>query len=160
MDPKRPYERTDTLKQFLDHDRHVLRFSCRWDDTDSMFGDQREMVLHYFLADDTIEIREIIPPNAGRDAVPMFLKRARLPKIVSPLTQPGEITDRTVLNVFGPTGHGGRYILDSLKVSSKYFLFILISVILASYMFEWILTDLVLVFCDPTDWGCSPRVLH
>ncbi|ELU01034.1 hypothetical protein CAPTEDRAFT_148704 [Capitella teleta] len=117
MDPKRPYERTDTLKQFLDHDRHVLRFSCRWDDTDNMFGDQREMVLHYFLADDTIEIREIIPPNSGRDATPMFLKRSRLPKIVSPLTQPGEITDRTVLNVFGPMGHGGRYILDSLKAT-------------------------------------------
>jgi hypothetical protein len=24
-----------------------------------MFGDQRQMVLHYFLADDTIEIREV-----------------------------------------------------------------------------------------------------
>ena len=24
--PLRPYERVDTLKQFLDHDRHVLRF--------------------------------------------------------------------------------------------------------------------------------------
>lgn len=33
------------------------------------------------------------------------------------LRQPGEITGRTVLNVFGPMGHGGRWILDSLKVS-------------------------------------------
>lgn len=33
-----------------------------------------------------------------------------------PLHQPGEITGRTVLNVFGPMGHGGRWILDSLKV--------------------------------------------
>lgn len=37
-----------------------------------------------------------------------------------PKRQPGEITDRTVLNVFGPVGQGGRYILDSLKVSSDY----------------------------------------
>ena len=118
MQPLRPYEKYDTLKQFLDHDRHVLRFYCYWDDTDSMFGDPREMVLHYFLADDTIEIREMIPSNAGRDATPMFLRRAKLPKDVEKLRQPGEATDRTVLNVFGPTGHGGRYILDSLKVLS------------------------------------------
>ena len=44
MQPLRPYERTDTLKQFLDHDRHVLRFNCYWDDSVSMFGDTREMV--------------------------------------------------------------------------------------------------------------------
>jgi hypothetical protein len=66
MQPLRPYEKHDTLKQFLDHDRHVLRFYCYWDDTESMFGDPREMVLHYFLADDTIEIREVIPPNSGK----------------------------------------------------------------------------------------------
>lgn len=47
----------------------------------SMFGDAREMELHYFLADDTVEICERIPNNSGRDAVPMFLRRARLPKV-------------------------------------------------------------------------------
>lgn len=36
---------------------------------------------------------------------------------VQPLDQPGVATKRTVLNVFGNGGHGGRYILDSLKVS-------------------------------------------
>ncbi|KAJ8310194.1 hypothetical protein KUTeg_012059 [Tegillarca granosa] len=118
MQPLRPYEKHDTLKQFLDHDRHVLRFFCYWDDTDNMFGDPRELILHYFLADDTIEIKEVIPPNSGRDAVPMFLRRGPLPKNVESLKQPGEITDRTVLNVFGPTGHGGRYILDSLKTGA------------------------------------------
>ncbi|XP_070539329.1 EF-hand domain-containing family member C2-like [Ptychodera flava] len=117
--PLRPYEKVDTLKQFLDHDRHVLRFYCYWDDTDNMFGDSREMILHYFLADDTIEIREVIPANSGRDAAPMFLRRARLPKSApESLRQPGEITGRTVLNVFGPMGHGGRYILDSLKTGA------------------------------------------
>lgn len=119
MQPMRPYEKHDTLKQFLDHDRHVLRFYCYWDDSESMFGDPREMVLHYFLADDTIEIREVIPPNSGRDAAPMFLRRGKLPKNVEALKQPGKVTDRTVLNVFGPTGHGGRYILDSLKTGAS-----------------------------------------
>lgn len=81
MQPLRPYEKLDTLRQFLDCDRHVLRFYCQWDDRDSMFGDRRWMELHYFLADDTVEILEKIPPNSGRDGVPVFLRRARLPKV-------------------------------------------------------------------------------
>lgn len=83
MHPLRPYEKQDTLKQFLQHDRQVLRFYCLWDDSDNMFGDAREMILHYFLADDTVEIREVIPANSGRDAAPMFLRRQRLPKVIS-----------------------------------------------------------------------------
>ncbi|XP_075706870.1 EF-hand domain-containing family member C2 isoform X2 [Rhinoderma darwinii] len=119
MKPLRPYERMDTLKQFLNHDRHVLRFNCLWDDTPSPFGDARELILHYFLADDTVEIIEVIPPNSGRDSVPVFLHRGKLPKQVpTRIYKPGEITARTVLNVFGPMGHGGRYILDNLKTGS------------------------------------------
>uniref|UniRef100_A0A672ICX8 EF-hand domain (C-terminal) containing 2 n=1 Tax=Salarias fasciatus TaxID=181472 RepID=A0A672ICX8_SALFA len=78
--PLRPYERHDTLRQFLDHDGKVLRFYCLWDDTESAFGERRELVLHYFLSDDTIEILEVVPPNSGRDAPPRFLQRSRLPK--------------------------------------------------------------------------------
>ena len=81
MQPLRPYEKLDTLQQFLDYDRHVLRFFCRWDDSPSMFGDVRWLVLHYFLADDTVEVLEKIPANSGRDAVPVFLRRARLHKV-------------------------------------------------------------------------------
>ncbi|XP_067896008.1 EF-hand domain-containing family member C2 isoform X2 [Heterodontus francisci] len=36
------------------------------------------------------------------------------------LYHPGEITDRTVLNTFGPMGRGSRYILDSLKTGNVY----------------------------------------
>lgn len=119
MQPLRPYEKRDTLKQFLDHDRHVLRFYCVWDDRETnQFGDMRQMILHYYLADDTIEICEVLPANSGRDAVPTFLHRGRLPKTIEPLRRPGEVADRTVLNVFGPMGHGGRYILDSLKTGA------------------------------------------
>ncbi|MGH0187328.1 UNVERIFIED_CONTAM: hypothetical protein FKN15_033561 [Acipenser sinensis] len=119
MKPLRPFERLDKLKQFLDHDRHVLRFFCFWDDSDAMFGDPRELTLHYFLADDTIEIREVVQANSGRDAAPMFLQRNKLPKHApAPKHQPGEIADRTVLNVFGPMGQGGRYIVDSHKTGA------------------------------------------
>lgn len=82
----------------------------------SMFGDPHVLVLHYFLANDTIEIIEKVAPNSGRDAFPVFLQRQKLPKQVQNLKQPGVETKRTVLNVFGPMGYGGRHILDSLKV--------------------------------------------
>ena len=81
MQPLRPYEKEDSLFKFLENDSRVLRFYCFWDDSKSLFGDQRDFVLHYFLADDTVEIREIIPPNSGRDAVPLFLRRQKLPKV-------------------------------------------------------------------------------
>lgn len=81
MNPLRPYERIDTLKQFLEHDGHVLRFYCVWDDPESLFHDPRELVLHYYLSDDTIDIKEVIPVNSGRDVVPLFLRRDKLPKV-------------------------------------------------------------------------------
>ncbi|CAH8496692.1 unnamed protein product [Schistosoma rodhaini] len=118
MQPLRPYERMDKRRQFLDHDRHVLRFFCFWDDTESLYGDPREMILNYFLADDTIEIREIIPANSGRDAVPCFLRRQKLPRTVIPIPLPGVVTDRTLLNVFGHPQRGGHYVLDSLKLGA------------------------------------------
>ncbi|XP_076603763.1 EF-hand domain-containing family member C2 [Chaetodon auriga] len=119
MKPLRPYERHDTLKQFLDHDRKVLCFYCFWDDTESMFGDLRELILHYFLADDTIEIHEVISPNSGRDTISKFLRRSKLPKSApAQMKQPGEITDRTVLNVFDSSSQGKGYILDSLKTGA------------------------------------------
>ena len=90
MKPRRPYERVDKLAQFLENDRKVLRFFCCWDDTDSVFGDRREMALHYFLADDTIEIREKIPQNSGRDCAPTFLKREKLPTTFNGVKGPGQ----------------------------------------------------------------------
>ncbi|XP_075583157.1 EF-hand domain-containing family member C2 [Pelecanus crispus] len=120
MKPLRPYERIDTLKQFLEHNGHVLRFFCVWDDPESMFHDPRELVLHYYLSDDTIDIKEIVPVNSGRDAVPLFLRRDKLPKYApTGLYQPGTITSRTVLNVFGKSvGDRGRYILDNRKTGA------------------------------------------
>ncbi|KAJ8253045.1 hypothetical protein GJAV_G00208520 [Gymnothorax javanicus] len=115
----RPYERLDTLRQFLDHDRKVLRFYCYWDDTNSTFGFVHELTLHYFLSDDTIEIREVFSHNSGRDVIPKFLNRSRLPKHAPlPTPLPGAVTNRTILNVFGPTGNKGRFLLDNTKIGS------------------------------------------
>ncbi|KAF1525218.1 EF-hand domain-containing family member C2, partial [Eudyptes sclateri] len=120
MKPLRPYERIDTLKQFLEHNGHILRFFCVWDDPESMFHDPRELVLRYYLSDDTIDIKEIIPVNSGRDVVPLFLRRDKLPKYApTGLYQPGTITSRTVLNVFGKlVGNRSHYILDNRKTGA------------------------------------------
>lgn len=72
----------DRLRQFLEHNKQVLRFWCIWDDRQSMYGDRRPYVLHYFLEDDTVEILEINENNSGRDPFPVFLRRAPLPKVV------------------------------------------------------------------------------
>ena len=89
----------DKLKQFLEMDRKVLRFYCIWDDRDNMFGELKPhvsgdsdhdvgfkwpafpfQIIHYFLADDTIEIREVHEPNDGRDPFPVLLCRQKLAK--------------------------------------------------------------------------------
>ncbi|KAJ7514901.1 hypothetical protein O6H91_23G065400 [Diphasiastrum complanatum] len=67
-------------RQFLENDGKVLRFFAVWDDRFSVYGDRHPYVLHYFLADDTIEILEINERNSGRHNFPMLLKRNRLPR--------------------------------------------------------------------------------
>ncbi|XP_050996941.1 EF-hand domain-containing family member C2 [Acomys russatus] len=127
VDPFRPYQSLDTLKRFLQFDGKVLRFFCLWDDSSSLFGDRRELVLHYFLCDDTIEIRELLPLNSGRDAMSSFLQRGKLPKFGPPGNyQPGQITDRAVLNVYGGVSEwqADGYLLDKYqlgKVEQKFY---------------------------------------
>ena len=70
----------NNLQSFLDYDGKVLRFECIWDDTTSLFGERRKFLLHYFLVDGTIEIRQVLPPNSGRVPVSLFLRRVILPK--------------------------------------------------------------------------------
>ena len=88
----------DKLKQFVTLDRKVLRFYAVWDDSASLFGEKRPYVrkgsisvvswlshcvfawqtLHYFLVDDTLEVREQHTANDGRDKFPMLLRRQRV----------------------------------------------------------------------------------
>jgi hypothetical protein len=64
--------RVASQKQFLDNDRKVLRFFTKCDDL--------PYIIHYYLADDTCEIREVHHPNDGRDSFSLFLKRQKLPQ--------------------------------------------------------------------------------
>jgi len=59
--------RVPSQKQFLDNDRKVLRFF-----TDS---EDLQFIWHYFLADDTVEIREVHFANDGRDSFSVYLRR-------------------------------------------------------------------------------------
>jgi EF-hand domain-containing protein 1 len=68
-------------KQFLDNDRKVLRFFTRCDDL--------PFVIHYYLADDTCEIREVHHANDGRDSFALLLKRQKLPQSFA-VKQPGQ----------------------------------------------------------------------
>lgn len=81
MVPKKPNRTFNKLGQFLDFDRKVLRFYGYWDDRESLHGVLHDLEIYYYLADDTIEIKEIIPPNSGHDSGFMFLQRSKLPKV-------------------------------------------------------------------------------
>ncbi|XP_022907177.1 EF-hand domain-containing family member C2-like [Onthophagus taurus] len=115
---KKPNIHVDTLGQFLANDGKVLRFYGYWDDRESENGILHDLEIHYYLADDTMEIKEIIPPNSGRDTGFMFMKRAKLPKVFKGLPGPGVDSNFTVLNVLGP-GLGGRFITDALNCGKE-----------------------------------------
>jgi len=104
-------------KQFLDKDRQVLRFFCQCDDL--------PFIVHYFLADDTIEIREVHHPNDGRDAFPMVLKRHRLPAQAM-VNQPGlnfigdnYLTCNEIYPEHGITAYGRNYQICGVDASTQ-----------------------------------------
>lgn len=68
------------IKQFLQNDRKVLKFYVH---------SEEPYIMHYFLADDTLEIREMNYDNSGKNPFPLLLRRARLPMKYS-LNQPGQ----------------------------------------------------------------------
>lgn len=70
----------DTLRQFLDYDRKVLRFTAVWDDRNNLNGDKRKFILLYYLSDDCIEVLELKERNNGRDPFPKLLRKMKLLK--------------------------------------------------------------------------------
>ena len=72
----------ETQKQFLENDRKVLRFNATFEGL--------KYIIHYYLSDDTVEIREVNYNNSGRYPFPLLLKRNRLPRRFC-IPQPGEI---------------------------------------------------------------------
>jgi len=69
----------DKMNRFLLLDRKVLQFDAVYDDRDALFGDLRRFIFHYYLVDDTLEMREVYKANDGRDPFPVLLRRQRLP---------------------------------------------------------------------------------
>lgn len=51
-----------------------------WDDRDSEYGELRPYIIHYYLADDTVEIQEVYKKNEGRDPFPLLLRKMKLPR--------------------------------------------------------------------------------
>lgn len=117
--PKKPNRKVDVLGKFLANDRKLLRFLGYWDDRESAHGEFHELEIFYYLSDDTIEIKDIVPANAGRDSGFMFLKRSKLPKVYKGLPGPGATAPFTVLNVLGPGLAGGRMLADALNCGSE-----------------------------------------
>lgn len=92
----------DKLDRFLKYDRKVLRFYMAWDDRKSLYGELRPFVLHYYLADDQMEVLEVRRANAGRDPFPLFIKKGKVYKqldsylnVDAPTTHTTQLIDRT-----------------------------------------------------------------
>merc|ERR1712144_173540 len=73
------------MQQFMENDRRVCRFFATMDDLLTAQYECRPFTLLYFLADDTVEIREQYPLNCGRDNFPIFFRRGKLTKLVKAL---------------------------------------------------------------------------
>ena len=68
------------LEKYLYNDRKVLSFRVLWDDQ-TLEGMVNFFVLNYFLADDSVEVKEIVKQNSGKDPFPLLLHRGKLPKV-------------------------------------------------------------------------------
>jgi len=71
--------RNEKLQQYLENDRRVLRFHTFWDES-GKYGSRKYYTLHYYLADDTVEMLENLPRNSGCAPYPTFWRRSPLRK--------------------------------------------------------------------------------
>ncbi|XP_055715716.1 EF-hand domain-containing family member C2 [Phlebotomus papatasi] len=116
---RNPCPKARKLAQFLQNDRKVLRFTAFWDNTEIDFGYVRDLTVLFYLSDNTVEIIENLPCNTGREETTQFLKRMKLPKNFSSITDMAFQSANTVLNVFGGGLSDGRFILDSKAFHDK-----------------------------------------
>ncbi|CAH1962003.1 unnamed protein product [Acanthoscelides obtectus] len=118
MQPRRPNRAVDTLGKFLANDKKVLHFLAYWDDHDTEYGYIHNLEIRYYLADDTIEIKELQSESGGEPGF-IFLRRGKLPKVYKELPTPGADTDYTILNVLGSALTSRRYIVDPLNCGKE-----------------------------------------
>jgi len=81
----------ENMQQFMEWDRKVCRFFAVMDDLMTPQFERRPFMILYFLADDTVEIREQYPLNCGRDSFPIFYRRNKMSRntteVCGPLDQ-------------------------------------------------------------------------
>lgn len=66
---------------FYEYERQVLRFYCLWDNRKQLYGDVMKVRLHFYLADEMIEVLPLSGEKQnGRDKLPKYLKKTRVPK--------------------------------------------------------------------------------
>uniref|UniRef100_A0A1Y1MR06 DM10 domain-containing protein n=3 Tax=Photinus pyralis TaxID=7054 RepID=A0A1Y1MR06_PHOPY len=97
----------DKLRRFLEYDGKVLNFNAVWDTRDEEFGELRPYNILYFLADDTISVKEVNDKNSGRDPFPLLLRKMKVPKVYTdiPVTYPSvymEKSDAEVTEYYQP----------------------------------------------------------
>ena len=61
-----------SFKRYLENDRKVLRFYTFWDES-GKYGSRKYYTMHYYLADDTVELLENLP-RSERRRLRSFLK--------------------------------------------------------------------------------------
>lgn len=76
------------LAKYLSNDRKVLSFRALWQD-DTLEGGVNYFTINYFLADDSVEVKETRTQNSGRDPFPLLLRRQKLPKVPIHTHYPG-----------------------------------------------------------------------
>lgn len=121
--PKRPAipkEVHNKLEKFLLFDSKVLKFDAIWDDRKSKFGWVRELILYYYLVDDTIQISSVEAPKK-------FLGRQRLPKHFEGVPMLGSQNNITVLNVLGGGFMSGRFLADRQGVGASKTEYVMVS---------------------------------
>lgn len=72
--------RVPLQKQFLENDRKVLKFNAE--------SEGEPFIIHYYLADDTIEVCEVRVVNSGKHPFPLFMRRQKMPNRYS-VAMPG-----------------------------------------------------------------------
>lgn len=75
------------LRQHLDNDQKVLRFYAYWDDP-TLYGSRNFFIVHYFLSDDTLEVRQQYERNQGCVPFPVFFSRNRVNRVLSVMPAP------------------------------------------------------------------------
>lgn len=75
--PKMCHEDMNKLEKFLKFGTSCLKFTAYWDDRQSPSGDIHDLILYFYLCDDTIQVNKI--NDQGKSSI--LVRRQKLPKV-------------------------------------------------------------------------------